>query len=285
VRATFLERVLYETGKLLPGDCWPDLALIGCWLGGSIGYYASSLDTFYGPTPLRDLGYMASEGCMSLPLADGQASGVLALRQNYYEFIHESQIHAPARDCLGVKDIAVGQCYKVLVTNHNGLYRYDMEDLVKVEGMYRQTPMISFQRKLGHMTNLMGEKLHLNHCLAAMSEVQDQLSLAIDQFRLVPNRDRACYEVLVAFPAEVPNEDRALDVLQAIDRALRAQNMEYDARRQSKRMKAPSMHVMDAAWPRAAKRSVQEKWIVLADQKSTTDAAHICYTIDGEILL
>jgi len=285
VRATFLERVLSETGRLLPRDCWPDLALIGFWLGGSIGYYASTLEACYGPTPLRDLGYMASEGCMSLPMADGQAFGALALRQNYYEFIHESQINAHAPDCLGIKDIALGQYYKVLVTNHNGLYRYDMEDLVKVEGMCHQTPMISFQRKLGHMTNLMGEKLHLNHCLAAMAEVQDQLSIAIDQFRLVPNRDQARYELLLAFPSEAPNEHRAIEILQVFDRTLRSQNMEYDSRRQSKRMRAPCMHVMDAAWPGAVKQGVQEKWIVLADHKAATDSVHIRYTIDGEALL
>lgn len=282
VRAAFLERVQSETGTLLPCDCWPDLALIGCWLGGSIGYYRSRVAAFYGAVPLRDLGYMASEGCMSLPRADGQAFGVLALRQNYYEFIHESQINAPAPDCLGVSDIAVGQYYKVLVTNHNGLYRYDMEDLVRVEGMCHQTPMISFQRKLGHMTNLMGEKLHLNHCLAAMAAVQGQLSIEIDQFRLVPDRDRARYELLAAFPAEAPKEGRAIEILQAFDRALRSQNIEYDSRRQSKRMQAPCLHVMAAAWAKAAKLRIQEKWIALADQKSTTDSAYILYTIDEE---
>ena len=285
LRASFLEGVLSETGKLMPRDCWPDLALIGCWLGGSIGYYASTLEAIYGPAPLRDLGYMASEGCMSLPLADGEARGVLALRQNYYEFIHESQINAPAPDCLGINDIAPGQCYKLLLTNHNGLYRYDIEDLVKVEGTCLQTPMISFQRKLGHMTNLMGEKLHLNHCLAAMSEVQEQLSIAIDQFRVVPDRDRACYEVFVAFPSGAAHEDRAIEILQVFDRALRSQNIEYDARRQSKRMKAPRMHIMDAAWPRAVKQGFQEKWIVLADKTIRTDAAHIRHTIDGGTLL
>ena len=59
-RAAFLERVLEKTGKLLPIDCWPDLALIGCWLGGSIGFHAESLAKYYGEVPLRDVGYMAS---------------------------------------------------------------------------------------------------------------------------------------------------------------------------------------------------------------------------------
>ena len=36
-RARELERIVARTGSLRPKDYWPDLALVGCWKGGSVG--------------------------------------------------------------------------------------------------------------------------------------------------------------------------------------------------------------------------------------------------------
>jgi len=55
---------------LRPSGCWPELRLIGCWLGGSVGVKARKLKDHYGEVSLRDLGYMASEG--HFPVRDAQ---------------------------------------------------------------------------------------------------------------------------------------------------------------------------------------------------------------------
>ena len=50
-------------GRLQPTDYWPDLQVIGCWLGGSMGHFAPSLREWCGDNfRFRDIGYMASEG-------------------------------------------------------------------------------------------------------------------------------------------------------------------------------------------------------------------------------
>ena len=86
-RARMLATAARQGGALRLRNTWPELALIGCWLGGHAGHHARRLPADYGAVPLRDLGLVASEGRLTLPLADGTAAGVLALDAGFYEFI------------------------------------------------------------------------------------------------------------------------------------------------------------------------------------------------------
>lgn len=286
-RAVFLERMLEKTGRLLPIDCWPDLALIGCWLGGSIGFHAESLAKYYGSVALRDVGYMASEGCITLPIEDAVPAGVLMLRNNYYEFIPESQLDHAAPDILIASELAVGNCYKIILTNENGLYRYDINDIVRVDGFYHQTPVISFLRKSGNIVNIAGEKLHLNHCLSAIDRLQSRFSLEIRQFRIVPDLANLRYEFFLDIRSEIPEESMHKAMLTALDAALCENNIEYDSRRRSKRLNSPCIHVMDSSWEdevreehaQFAQRDVQYKWPQLSAEKDKADLKHIKYTI------
>lgn len=286
-RAAFLEKMLGKTGRLLPIDCWPDLTLIGCWLGGSIGFHAESLSKYYGTVAMRDIGYMASEGCITLPLEDAAPAGILALQNNYYEFIPETQLDYMHPDILTVSEIEAGNCYKALLTNENGLYRYDINDIVKVEGLYQQTPVISFLRKSGNILNIAGEKLHLNHCLSAINRLQSGFSINIHQFRIAPDLTNLRYEFFLDIRSEVPEESMHDALLTSLDASLCENNIEYDSRRRSKRLNSPCIHVMDSSWEdevrkehaQFGQRDVQYKWRQLSAEKNEVDSRHIKYTI------
>jgi hypothetical protein len=53
----------------------------------------------------------------------------------------------------------------VLLTGANGLYRYDLNDVVEVRGCHERTPRVAFVRKGRDMLSITGEKLHLDHVL------------------------------------------------------------------------------------------------------------------------
>jgi len=74
-RARSLESAVGRHGRLRPRDAWPELRLIGCWLGGSVGFQANQLAEYYGDVARRDLGLWASEARMTIPIADGTPSG------------------------------------------------------------------------------------------------------------------------------------------------------------------------------------------------------------------
>lgn len=287
VRAAFLEKMLGKTGRLLPADCWPDLTLVGCWLGGSIGFHMDSLDRYYGSVALRDIGYMASEGCITLPIEDATPAGILALQNNYYEFIPETQLDSRHPDILTAGELEEGNCYKIILTNENGLYRYDINDIVRVEGLYHQTPVISFLRKSGNVLNIAGEKLHLNHCLSAIDRLQSEVPLGIHQFRIVADLTNLRYEFLLDIRSKVPEKAMHNALLAALDAYLCESNIEYDSRRRSKRLNSPCIHLMDSSWEddvrkehaQCGQRDIQYKWVQLSSERNKVDYGHIRYTI------
>lgn len=140
-RAEQLSRFVARTGRLRPAEYWPDLALIGCWTGGSVGSQLARMRGWYGDqTPVRDLGYIASEGRITIPVADGTPAGIPALNLNYLEFIPEDQLEKSEPTALSVHQLETGQRYAVVLTTRSGLYRYDINDIVEVVGWYARCP-------------------------------------------------------------------------------------------------------------------------------------------------
>ena len=181
-RAKALEGAVTQAGTLRPLECWPDLALIGCWLGGSVGTQASRLKEFYGDVPIRDLGYLASEGHFTIPHEDHTASGIASLHTNYFEFIPEEAAYDPDPPVLSCHELEQGGCYAVLLTTAGGLYRYDIHDIVQVTGFYRRAPLLAFIRKGRDMTSITGEKMHVNHLLLFLEQILNGIQFGVFLF-------------------------------------------------------------------------------------------------------
>ncbi|TKB73394.1 MAG: GH3 auxin-responsive promoter family protein [Nitrospira sp.] len=153
-RASELAHCVEEYDALRPQDYWPELQVIGCWKGGSLGTQLTKLDRWFSPgTPVRDLGYLASEAHGSLPISDSGADGVLALDSNFYEFLPEEDRDKVNPHIVTCDELETGKTYYVLLTTPAGLYRYDINDVVSVTGYYRNTPVIEFLRK-GRSTSM-----------------------------------------------------------------------------------------------------------------------------------
>ena len=66
-RAAQLHQIAQRTGRLLPKDVW-DLGFIANWTGGTMGLYLQDFPEYFGSVPVRDIGLLASEGRMSIPI-------------------------------------------------------------------------------------------------------------------------------------------------------------------------------------------------------------------------
>jgi hypothetical protein len=194
-RAKELSRIITKSGFLRFADCWSNLRLVGCWLGGSVGIQTGKLAEHFGNVPLRDLGYMASEGSFTLPFEDKTSSGILALENNFYEFVPEEEIDSAQPATLLAGELEIGKRYEILLTTAAGLYRYKINDIVEVTGFYRRAPLVSFVRKAGEMANITGEKMHVNHIIQAVESAGKKFNLKIELFRAAPNFDECLYEI------------------------------------------------------------------------------------------
>lgn len=288
-RARQLARIIATTGALRPVDCWPNLKLIACWIGGSVGTQARRLTDDYGHVPLRDLGYIASEGRFTVTAEDNTPNGILAVGSNFYEFIPEQEADSARPTILLSHELEHGRRYSILLTTPGGLYRYRIQDIVEVTGFYNHTPLVSFTRKEGETTSITGEKLHVNHLILALGQVRQSSQLDIQQFRAAPDDAGNCYRIYLELKGRVPHAFLKNEVLPLIDNALARVNVEYAQKRASRRLGPPRLHLMRAGWSSeisrrqiiAGKRDTQYKWPLLCSEPQAEDTPFILSTIEA----
>lgn len=229
-----LETIVHRTGRLLPRDYW-NLGFLANWTGGTMGLYLPALPEYFGDVPVRDVGLLASEGRVSIPVDDGTPAGILDVTGSYFEFVPRDRIddtNPPAMPC---HRLDVGQEYFVLMTTSSGLYRYDLGDLVRVVGYAGQAPIIEFLNKGAHVSSLAGEKLTEHQVILAVERVAAQMAVPLTNCILAPHWDRPPHYVLhVPRPDGIPLQtDRLAAVMET---ALQAVNVEYAGKRHSERL-------------------------------------------------
>ena len=244
-------------GKLLPIDYWPNLALIGCWKGGSVGHYIKKFNSFLNPdgnrpVPVRDWGYLSSEARGSVPLTDDGCSGVLAITANFYEFVDVNDIANNPDDYKQwnfktVDQLEIGKEYYIFLTTTGGLYRYDINDIIEVTGYYNQTPEIKFLRKGRGMTNLTGEKLSVNQVIDSIEHASIETGALPAHFKAEADSEKSRYLFRVEFTDKVSGST-AHSFLELIDSYLKKINIEYKAKRDSLRLQDPVLHIMKEGW-------------------------------------
>ena len=248
-RARRLESLIKHDGALRPKEYWPRLQLIGCWKGGSAGVRLKEFAGWFAKTtPVRDLGYMASEAQMTLPVFDSGSAGILAIDKNFYEFIPESEINSAAPRILTCSELEEGNLYYIILTTPGGLYRYDINDVIRVAGFYNQTPLIEFVRKGRDVTSITGEKLHVNQVIDAMARAQRAAGVAVQHFRACADVEKSLYVFSVELNGAASNPETLRQLLQEVDMRLRELNIEYAQKRESGRLGTPLLCVMKIGW-------------------------------------
>jgi hypothetical protein len=236
-RARELEAIIRRTGTLYPKDYWPRDCLIGNWTGGSVGAYLRHFPRYFGATPVRDIGLIASEGRMTIPVADGTASGLLDIFGHFFEFIPEEEADRPNPVVLGAHELQEGRAYFILLTTWFGLYRYHIHDLVRVTGFHHRTPLLEFLSKGAHFANLTGEKLSEYHVAAAMADALRDLDLSVTAYSLAPCwDDELPYYGLFVERGDLADRRQGLELAARLERRLGQVNVEYAAKRDSLRL-------------------------------------------------
>ncbi|MBI4534330.1 MAG: GH3 auxin-responsive promoter family protein [Candidatus Melainabacteria bacterium] len=244
-KARALERMLSNYGRLLPKVVWPDLGVISCWKGGPMSFYLEQLLYGYGDIPVRDFGYMASEGRGTIPLTSDGAGGVAALTSHFFEFVAEEDMESNRPTFLTLEQIQLHKRYYVYFTTAAGLYRYNINDLVEVVGFYERTPVIQFVRKGLGVSSITGEKLTEEQVRVALCYAVRQLKLnEIKHFTAcVQLSHPPHYCCFVELSGNLPESLRN-EFLRIFDQSLQLQNPEYQDKRGTKRLGAPSFMIV-----------------------------------------
>ncbi len=248
-RAAVLQRLLEQHGELLPKHFWK-LGFMCNWTGGTLGLFLREFGHYFGDTPVRDIGLLASEGRMSITMQDGTSAGILDVASSFYEFIPAEQIDKSDPDCLRSHEVEVGRDYFIVLTNSAGLYRYSIGDQIRVVGFEGQAPIIEFLNKGEHICSLTGEKLSEYQAVTAINQASADharwwasAGFRIGNYVLSPQWDDPPYyrlhiETAAASPPRAWSAPHsALERFsQAVDRELCQLNVEYGSKQKSLRL-------------------------------------------------
>lgn len=228
-RAGELAKLRARFGQLRPRDYWR-VEFVACWTGGSMGHYLGRLREWYGPVPVRDIGLLASEGRVTVPLEDDTPVGALDTQAAFFEFIPADELASAAPRTQLAHELSPGCDYGVVLTNYAGLVRYRLDDVVRVHGYLHQTPLLEFLYRAGGVSSVAGEKLTENQVVAAVRTTCERLGVPPPDFVLAP-----CWGDPPFYRLSSP--DSISDgLVESLDAALRGQNEEYDSRRKSGRL-------------------------------------------------
>jgi hypothetical protein len=236
-RACELEAIVERTGTLLPRDYWPHELLLGNWTGGSVGAYLRHYPHYFGDAAVRDIGLIASEGRMTIPMEDGTPSGVLDITTHYFEFIPEEEAESPQPTVVRAHELLEGRTYFILPTTAFGLYRYHISDLVRVTGFHNRTPLLEFLSKGSHFANVTGEKLSEYHVARAMTDTLQSLDVTLSTYSLAPCwDDQQPYYSLFVEKGELELGGMGERLTEMLDQTLGRLNSEYASKRESQRL-------------------------------------------------
>jgi len=137
------------------------------------------------------------------------------------------------------------------------------------------------------MVSITGEKLHLNQIQEAIREAEKKTRREVGQFSIIPDVEASRYDLLVELERGTSAAAPLADFVAAFDRTLASVNIEYAAKRGSKRLARPRLHVMRPGWAEKmcrrefsqGRRESQHKWKTIRGEWDDASRAEVVETL------
>ena len=205
---------------------WPDFVWSYGMVGSNLAFYVDKLRKHIGDAPIHNMGYAAAEGYMAMPVELNVNDYVLLPRSIFFEFIpiDDPECERP----LTIGEVEVGKEYELVVTNFSGLYRYQIEDVVRVTGFYNKTPKIEFLYRNNLAMNIANEKTTTQMVDWAAAKAQEQVGVKFKGYSFYPDHDNDPVRyMLLAEPEEKMSEEKIAEFEKALDHWLNESNEKY----------------------------------------------------------
>jgi len=218
-------------GELLPKHYW-QLSFLANWTGGTMGLHLRDFPRYFGETPVRDIGLVATEGRVSIPMADGTPAGVLDISSSFFEFVEAGADASNPSAVHRCHELSPGCEYRLLMTTSGGLFRYDLGDYVRVHEYLGQAPMIEFLHRGAFVSSMTGEKLTEWQVTKAFEQASRALGVRVAAFVLAPCwGNPPFYRLHTDAPVSDPTRLTA-----DLDAELSRMNIEYRSKRTTRRL-------------------------------------------------
>jgi hypothetical protein len=243
---------LAQQDQFTPEKIWPTLQVVSCWTKAAASFYLADFPKYFGKVPVCDITYGASEGRGTVFMGPGQQ--MAALNSHFFEFVPEAEIDQPNPTILLAEELENGQNYYILFTTSGGLFRYHINDVMKVVGFYNRAPLLEFQYKGGNVCSFSGEKITELQVTAAMTRAADVLNVRSRFFTVIPRFSAEPYYELWIEPIDDRSKLDTQHIARAFDTELSALNIEYKTKRDSQRLGPVQVKLLTAGTYEAFRR-------------------------------
>jgi len=230
LRASQLRELKKKKGSLIISDIWPKLRLITTWTSGNCSTLLPSLKAQLSSNSfIGEVGYMSSEFRGTVNLDIKNEIQVPTINENFFEFVERDEWGSEEPFFLMLHEIELNKDYYIFVTTQNGLYRYFINDIIRVTGKYHSTPTIKFIQKGDGVISLTGEKLYEDQVNMAVLKVIKKYSLKIKFYVMVAYSEELRYRLYIQQPFKAV-------YAQEIEKEIYHLNIEYMEKRKSGRL-------------------------------------------------
>jgi hypothetical protein len=128
-------------------ELWPGLQFICTWIGSTAGLRVAELKELVGgPLPIVDSTYTATEGCVTVCLWNDRLGGPAHPGAHVFEFLRVGDEPRPG-NLLPLWGLEAGVDYELVISSTMGIVRYRIGDVVRCEGHFNESPVLTFSHK------------------------------------------------------------------------------------------------------------------------------------------
>ena len=243
-RAAELAALKQKYGRILPKHYWADFQFLTTWKCGNTRVYMEKIrDWFPEQTCHQEFGYFASE-CRAGLVMNGGSDTVLFPHMHYFEFIDADDMDNPNPKFLQIHELKKGRRYLIYVTTWAGFYRYNMNDMLEVTGFYGTIPMVQFIQKVNGIISMTGEKVHERQFIEAVQQAEQETGIKTRFYAGFADVNESRYHYYIDFADTNISQESADSFARTVDEKLKKINLEYEAKRDSFRIKDPVVHIL-----------------------------------------
>lgn len=245
-RANELRELKKKYGQVLPKHYWPDLQLLTTWKCGNTQIYLKKLEGCYPQDMLhQEFAYFSSE-CRTGIVLDDSNETVLFPHMHYYEFKKADEFDDPNAQFYQLDELVPGEQYCPFVTTFSGLYRYNMNDIIEASApLFGKTPRVHMVQKVNGIVTITGEKLYEGQFIDAVNKAVNATGMNLNYFTGYANLEESRYDWFFEFENTSITQEQADDFGKLVDENIKQANIEYQAKRDSFRLKEQKVYLLE----------------------------------------
>ena len=238
-RARRIEEVFRNRkGDTFMPELWPGLQVISAGTAADFGFFEHRMRAYAGDrVHFYHRGYTSSEGIFTIPESLDDSDGVLLADAAFYEFrLEDGRI-------LTMDQLSQGMQGSLIVTTESGLYRYDMQEKVKVTGFSGSCPRLRLLGRERKQLDITGEKLDLPLVNEAVERACEAVGTRLIVYTVYPDRTARPvprYE----FYLEIEGSAEPLALQRALTAEIRKINEDLDRKFDSGKIGLPVVNLL-----------------------------------------